>query len=90
MTLIALQTVSIPPVPDPQTLALALVCFIAGMTVPTRYGIERVEGFGRAIASKLPYQAPPGRDEETAMQEAVGTGNESNAADSAESGAEGS
>ncbi|MDS0280637.1 hypothetical protein [Haloarcula onubensis] len=72
MTLTALQTVPVPPIPDPQTLALALVCFIGGMTVPTRYGIERLEGFGRLIAGKLPYQAPPGRDEETAMQEAVG------------------
>jgi len=59
------------PTPEAQTAALAILCFVAGMAVPTRYGMERVEGFGRFVASKLPYRAPPGRDEETAMQEAV-------------------
>jgi len=54
--------------PDPQTLALCLLFFISGMAVPTRYGMERIEGFGRLVASKLPYKAPPGTDEETAMQ----------------------
>jgi len=88
MTFTALQTVPVPPIPDPQTLALVLVCFIGGMTVPTRYGIERLEGFGRAVAGKLPYQAPPGRDEETAMQQAVGIENETDAAESDESGGE--
>jgi hypothetical protein len=88
MTLTALQTVPVPPLPDPKTLALALVCFIGGMTVPTRYGIERLEGFGRLIAGKPPYQAPPGRDEETAMQEAVGIEDTTAPADSAESGGE--
>ncbi|QUJ71262.1 hypothetical protein [Haloarcula marismortui] len=59
------------PAPDAQAVAQALITFIAGMTVPTRYGIERMEGFGRAVASKLPYMAPPGMDAETAMQQAV-------------------
>jgi len=89
MMLTALQMFPVPPIPDPQTLALALVCFIGGMTVPTRFGIKRLEGFGRLIASKLPYQAPPGRDAETAMQQAVGIEDETDAAESAKSGAEG-
>lgn len=88
MTLTALQTVTVPPIPDPQTLALALVCFLGGMTVPTRYGIERMEGFGRLIAAKVPYQAPPGRDEETAMQEAVGIEDDTAPAESGEEAAE--
>ncbi|TQR22068.1 hypothetical protein C9J85_03055 [Haloferax sp. wsp5] len=56
-----------PRLPDPQTVALCLL-FSSGMAVPTRYGMERIEGFGRLVASKLPYKAPPGTDEETAMQ----------------------
>ncbi|WP_336001459.1 hypothetical protein [Halorientalis halophila] len=58
--------------PSPEMVAVALLFFLAGMTVPTRYGIERLEGFGRIMAAKLPYKAPPGQDAETAMQEAVG------------------
>jgi len=60
------------PTPAAETAAFGLLCFIGGMAVPTRYGMERVEGFGRLVASKLPYKAPPGTDAETAMQEAAG------------------
>jgi len=59
------------PIPDAQTVSLAVLMLVAGMAVPTRYGIERVEGFGRAVASKLPYQPPPGKEEQEAMQQAV-------------------
>jgi len=59
------------PIPDAQTLGAVLLAFIGGMSVPTRYGMERVEGFGRLVASKLPYKAPPGTDEQEAMAEAV-------------------
>jgi len=69
---IALQAVPIPAIPDVQTLALCLVAFLGGMTVPTGYGIERLNGFGRLIASKLPYQSPPGKEESEAMQKAAG------------------
>jgi len=74
MTLTALQTVAVPSMPDPQALAilaLVLVAFLAGMTVPTRFGIERMEGFGRFVAAKVPYQPPPGMDEKEAMQQAT-------------------
>lgn len=57
--------------PNAGTVGVAILCLLAGMTVPTRYGIERVEGFGRCVASKLPYRPPPGKDAEQAMQEAV-------------------
>jgi len=55
------------------TIAVAwtILCVIAGMTVPTRYGIERLNGFGRWLLQKLPYQPPPGTDQETAMQAAA-------------------
>lgn len=73
MTATALQTAAVAQsIPNPQTVALAVVCILAGMTVPTRYGVERLEGFGRSIVSKLPYRPPPGQDATEAMRAAVG------------------
>ncbi len=34
--------------------------------------MERVEGFGRFMAAKLPFKPRPGMDEETSMQRATG------------------
>lgn len=65
------MSVTLPSLPSADMVVLALTFFLAGLSVPTRYGIERMEGFGRAMASKLPYEPPPGEDEETAMEEAV-------------------
>lgn len=63
---------SILPSPPPaDLLAVGLLAFIAGMTVPTAYAIERLNGFGRWVASWPPYQPPPGMDEGEAMQAAV-------------------
>jgi len=59
------------PIPEAQTVAVAVVCLLAGIAVPTRYGLERIEGFGRSIASKLPYSPPPGMEEQEAMERAV-------------------
>jgi hypothetical protein len=53
------------------SLGVVLLAFLAGMAVPTRYGLERFAGFGRWFAGKLPYKAPPGTDAETAMVEAT-------------------
>lgn len=73
MTATALQTAAVAQaLPAPETVALAVVCILAGMTVPTSYGLERLNGFGRFVVSKLPYKAPPGREETDAMQHAVG------------------
>ncbi|WP_225334918.1 hypothetical protein [Halomicrobium urmianum] len=72
----------IPSLPDAQAVAFGLLWFLSGMAVPTRYGMERIEGFGRLVAAQLPYQAPPGTDEETAMQQAV-SGDESGGGDGA-------
>ncbi|WP_241692720.1 hypothetical protein [Haloarcula salina] len=55
------------PTPEAQTLAYCLLSGLAGLAVPTRYGMERIEGFGRLAASKLPYKSPPGTDKETAL-----------------------
>lgn len=59
------------PLPNMQTVAIAIIFFLAGMAVPTYYGIERLNGFGRAMAAKLPYKPPPGLDEEQALRRAV-------------------
>jgi hypothetical protein len=41
------------------------------MAVPTRYGFERLAGFGRYVAAKLPYEPPPGESEQEAMEQAT-------------------
>ena len=58
-------------------LGVALLAFLAGMAVPTRYGLERFAGFGRWFAGKLPYEPQPGKNEEEAMEEAVDEGGSS-------------
>lgn len=45
--------------------------YLAGLAVPTRYGLERLSGFGRRAVSKLPYEPPPGKEEEEALADAV-------------------
>jgi len=67
-----LQASLVEQLPQPATVALAVVCILAGMTVPTRYGVERLEGFGRFVVAKLPYKSPPGMEEQKAMQKATG------------------
>lgn len=59
------------PAIDPSVLGQHLLFFVAGLAVPTRYGVERIEGFGRFAAAKLPYKAPPGKEPEQALSEAV-------------------
>ena len=59
------------PTADAQTLGLLALAFLAGATAPTYYAQERLRGFGRFVASKLPYRAPPGREEQEAMVEAT-------------------
>lgn len=53
------------------TLAWMLVMFAAGAMCPTYYAQERFRGFGRAVVSRLPYQPPPGMEEEAALEEAT-------------------
>lgn len=58
---------------DPVTLALSVglvVGFMGGLWVPAKFGMERLEGFGRWAALKIPYEPPPGKSEEEAMEEA--------------------
>jgi hypothetical protein len=57
--------------PSTGTLAVVVLAFLAGSTVPTYYAQERLRGFGRAVADRLPYRAPAGMDEQEAMQAAT-------------------
>ena len=51
--------------------AAVLIAYIAGTFTPGKYAGERLQGFGRAVAAKLPYRPPPGQDESEAMQDAT-------------------
>jgi len=67
-----LQTASSIPVPDGQTLGAFILAFLGGMAVPTRYGLLRLRGFGRMMASKIPAKPPAGVDREEWLQRAEG------------------
>lgn len=62
---------------DPAVVIALFAGFIGGMSVPTYYGIERMAGFGRWVADRLPYLPPPGKDEAEAMEDAIKTDEES-------------
>jgi len=67
-----LQSASTVAVPDGQTLGAFILAFLAGMAVPTRYGLLRLRGFGRMLASKIPAKPPAGVDREDWLQQAEG------------------
>jgi len=52
-------------------LAGLLVAFLGGATAPTYYAQERLRGFGRSVFDTLPYQPPPGMNEEQALAAAL-------------------
>lgn len=56
--------------PSTGTLAAIVLAFLAGATAPTYYAQERLRGFGRAVALRLPYRPPPGMEEQEAMEAA--------------------
>jgi hypothetical protein len=62
--------VTLPALP-PQWLAAVVLAFLAGASAPTYYAQERLRGFGRAMADRLPYQPPPGMEADEAMQAAA-------------------
>lgn len=64
------MSVTLPTIPT-EALAAVVVAFLAGAACPVYYAQERLRGFGRAMMSKLPYQPPPGSDEESALVEAT-------------------
>jgi|GEM_PF-1589179 hypothetical protein len=57
--------------PTSGTLAAVVLAFLAGATAPTYYAQERLRGFGRAVASRLPYKPPAGMETGEAMQAAT-------------------
>ncbi|WP_256402414.1 hypothetical protein [Halorubrum salinum] len=50
--------------------AAVLIAYMAGAATPGGYAMERINGFGRVVASKLPYQPPPGMEETEALEAA--------------------
>lgn len=59
--------------------------FISGMWLPARYGVERLEGFGRWTLQKfLPYTPPPGKSEQEAMQDAQAAADDASAGDTSD------
>ncbi|QKY18383.1 hypothetical protein Hrr1229_005710 [Halorubrum sp. CBA1229] len=60
--------------------AAVLIAYIAGTFTPGGYAGERLQGFGRVVASKLPYKPPPGMEETEAL-EAASEGVEEGATD---------
>lgn len=66
---------SVLPAPPPiETLALAVVCFLAGGLCPFWYFVERMQGFGRAVMQPIPYRPPPGEETGAALQRATEVG----------------
>jgi hypothetical protein len=43
------------------TISAVMLAYLAGSMTPVYYAQERMRGFGRAMASRLPYQPPPRR-----------------------------
>lgn len=61
------------PLPALETVAIAVLFYIAGATTPTYYAAERLRGFGRAVVSRLPYEPPPGMSTDEALRAAATT-----------------
>jgi hypothetical protein len=66
----ALPLQTLPELPSGAVLAF-VAGLLAGMTVPLRYGLERLAGFSRALLGRLPYEPPPGREPEEGLQAAT-------------------
>lgn len=72
--------------PSADVAATVLLAFLAGATAPSYFAAERFRGFGRAMLSRLPYQAPPGMDDEQAMLAALESAGEHHVDESDPSG----
>jgi len=59
---------------NPAVLGAVLLAFIAGLALPFRFALERLRGFGRWFVGKLPYEPPPGEDEQQALEDATEEG----------------
>jgi hypothetical protein len=64
------MNVALPSIPI-EVVAVVLLAFIAGLSVPTYYGVERMQGFGRWFLRRLPYEPPPGRTAEEQLEQAA-------------------
>lgn len=59
------------PTPSTDIVMSFLLGVLVGLPAPFWYAQERIAGFSRYWLGKLPYQPPPGKKEEQAMEDAV-------------------
>lgn len=57
-------------IPSLDQLMWFFVGVLAALPVPYWYANERIQGFARWLLAKLPYEPPPGKTEEEALEEA--------------------
>ena len=58
------------PVDESGLIIMYVLGILTAIWVPTRFAMERLEGFGRWGMMKVPYEPPAGKSEEQAMAEA--------------------
>lgn len=59
------------PIPTAENMMYFVTGILAALPVPLWYAAERLRGFSRSMFKKIPYEPPPGKKEEEAMQEAM-------------------
>jgi hypothetical protein len=47
--------------------AFALLWLLVGVCIPTSYAVEKLQGFGRAVMGRLPYEPPAGLTKKQAL-----------------------
>lgn len=71
------MTQVLPSPPPVEYIAIALLFYLGGLITPWYFAQERMRGFGRWVASKFPYEPPPGEEAGSALEEAVNAGEKS-------------
>lgn len=64
------------PTPTIDQIGFFLFGVLIGLPAPYWYVQERIQGFARFVFKKLPYEPPPGKGPDTALEEAVGVDDE--------------
>lgn len=59
------------PTPTLEQLGFFIAGVLIGLPAPYWYTQERLRGFARSVFKRLPYEPPPGKDTDEAMEEAV-------------------
>jgi hypothetical protein len=59
------------PVPPADVTAALFLGILIGLPAPYWFAAERIKGTCRASLMKLPYEPPPGAEEEEALEDAT-------------------